>query len=160
DQQGRLTHFVGIQRDVTEHKALERQLQQAQKMHSVGTLAGGVAPEVNNLLAGINGYAALGPREPGPGAAGRGVFRPVGALSERAAGLTRQLLAFARKPSLSRQPTPVVELARGAAELVERTLQQEVQFEAPAEGPGEEPLLVEADANQLQQAVVNLALNA
>src|SRR5262249_47212750 len=68
DHQGRLTHFVGIQRDVTEHKALERQLLQAQKMQSVGTLAGGVAHEFNNPLAGINGYAALGLREPGAGA--------------------------------------------------------------------------------------------
>ena len=65
DAQGRLTHFVGIQRDITEHKQLERQLLQAQKMQSVGTLAGGVAHEFNNLLAGINGYASLGLREPG-----------------------------------------------------------------------------------------------
>src|SRR5262249_57900059 len=65
DEQGRLTYFVGIQRDVTAHKQLQRQLVQAQKMQSVGTLAGGVAHEVNNLLAGINGYAALGLPEPG-----------------------------------------------------------------------------------------------
>ena len=65
DGQGRLTHFVGIQRDITEHKRLERQLFQAQKMQSVGTLAGGVAHEFNNLLAGINGYASLGLRETG-----------------------------------------------------------------------------------------------
>src|SRR5260370_15511952 len=65
DQQGRLTHFVAIERDVTEHKQLERQLLQAQKMQSIGTLAGGVAHAVHNHLAGINGYACLGLRHAG-----------------------------------------------------------------------------------------------
>src|SRR5204863_2933368 len=59
DARGQMTHFVGIYRDITERKQMERQLVQAQKMHSVGTLAGGVAHEFNNLLAGIQGYATL-----------------------------------------------------------------------------------------------------
>ena len=63
DGRGQLTHFVGIYRDISERKLMERQLFQAQKMQSVGTLAGGVAHEFNNLLAGIQGYAALGLRE-------------------------------------------------------------------------------------------------
>ncbi len=63
DSRGQLTHFVGIYRDISERKLMERQLFQAQKMQSVGTLAGGVAHEFNNLLAGIQGYAALGLRE-------------------------------------------------------------------------------------------------
>jgi PAS domain S-box-containing protein len=159
DNQGRLTHFVGIQRDVSEHKALERQLLQAQKMQSVGTLAGGVAHEFNNLLAGINGYAALGLREGGLSPTLRQFLEHIVDLSERAAGLTRQLLAFARKPALSRQRTSMVELVRGTAELVQRTLHQEVVVDV-AGGPEEGLLVVEADANQLQQALVNLALNA
>ena len=80
-------------------------------------------------------------------------------LSERAAALTRQLLAFARKPALSRQPTSMPDLVRGTAELVTRTLRQEVGVEIEADN-AETPLVVEADANQLQQALVNLALNA
>ncbi len=96
ESQGRLTHFVGIQRDITEHKQLERALLQAQKMQSVGTLAGGVAHEFNNLLAGINGYAALGLRERGAGPTLREFLQHIVDLSERAALLTRQLLAFAR----------------------------------------------------------------
>src|SRR5581483_2581358 len=63
DEQGRLTHFVGIQRDITEQRRLEQQMLQMQKMQSVGTLAGGIAHEFNNLMAGINGYASLGLRE-------------------------------------------------------------------------------------------------
>jgi PAS domain S-box-containing protein len=158
DNQGRLTHFVGIQRDITEHKQLERQLLQAQKMQSVGTLAGGVAHEFNNLLAGINGYASLGLREPGAPAVLREFFANIVDLSERAAGLTRQLLAFARKPALIRQPIALCEVLRGTVELVRRSLHQELRLELPT---NDEPVLVvEADANQLQQALVNLGLNA
>jgi two-component system cell cycle sensor histidine kinase/response regulator CckA len=159
DPRGRPTHFVGIYRDVTEHKKLERQLLQAQKMQSVGTLAGGVAHEFNNLLAGINGYASLALREDDAGPAVREFLQNVVDLSERAATLTRQLLAFAHKPALSRRPTSIPDLVRGTAELVTRTLCQEVSVEMEADN-AETPLAVEADANQLQQALVNLALNA
>lgn len=158
DSQRRLTHFVAIYRDVTERKDLERQLLQAQKMQSVGTLAGGVAHEFNNLLAGINGYASLGLREATLPPTLREFFANIVDLSERAAALTRQLLAFARKPALVRQPTSLRDLMRSTVELVRRTLHQEVGFTPPGEEEG--PLLVEADANQLQQVVVNLALNA
>jgi two-component system cell cycle sensor histidine kinase/response regulator CckA len=158
DSQGRLTHFVGIQRDVSEHKRLERQLLQAQKMQSVGTLAGGVAHEFNNLLAGISGYAALGLREPDVSPTTREFLQHIVDLSERAAVLTRQLLAFARKPALQRQRTSMAELVHNTAALVRRTLHLEVEVEVAASGGV--PLVVEADANQLQQALVNLALNA
>jgi PAS domain S-box-containing protein len=158
DPQGRLTHFVGIQRDVTEHKQLERQLLQAQKMQSVGTLAGGVAHEFNNLLAGINGYAALGLREEGASTTLREFLEHIVRLSERAAVLTRQLLAFARKPALVRQRLALPDLVRSTADLVTRTLHQEVRVDLGANHTV--ALLVHADANQLQQALVNLALNA
>src|SRR5690348_16354387 len=88
DTQGRLTHFVGIQRDITEHKQMERQLLQMQKMQSVGTLAGGIAHEFNNLMAGINGYASLGLREPGLTPTLREFLEYVVDLSDRAANLT------------------------------------------------------------------------
>ena len=157
NSQGKLTHFVGIQRDVSERKQLERQLLQAQKMQSVGTLAGGVAHEFNNLLAGINGYAALGLREENVSGVVREFLQHVVQLSERAADLTRQLLAFARKPALVRRPTSMPDLLRATAELMSRSLRAQVKLEEMAEG---EPLMVEADANQLEQAIVNLALNA
>jgi PAS domain S-box-containing protein len=160
NSQGRLTHFVGIQRDMTERRQLERQLLHAQKMQSVGTLAGGVAHEFNNLLAGINGYAALGLRESGLTPTVQQFLQHIVDLSERAAVLTRQLLAFARKPALTRRPTRMTELIRATAELVSRTLMMEVGLDLQETASDGEPLTVEADANQLQQALVNLALNA
>ncbi len=160
DSHGRLTHFVGIQRDISEHKHLERALLQAQKMQSVGTLAGGVAHEFNNLLAGINGYASLGLREPDVGPTLGEFLQRIVDLSERAALLTRQLLAFARKPALTRQRTAMPDLLRNTAELVGRTLHQEVVVDLPTDERACQSLVVEADANQLQQALVNLALNA
>jgi PAS domain S-box-containing protein len=160
DTHGRLTHFVGIHRDITAHKQLERQLRQAQKMQSVGTLAGGVAHEFNNLLAGINGYASLGLREPGADATVREFLRSIVDLSERAALLTRQLLAFARKPALTRRPAAIPELVRNTAELVARTMYQEVILDVSEQTEDGALLIVEADGNQLQQALINLALNA
>jgi two-component system cell cycle sensor histidine kinase/response regulator CckA len=160
DRQGQLRHFVAILRDVSEHRHLERQLRQAQKMQSVGTLAGGVAHEFNNLLAGINGYASLALREPGLGDTAQEFLGNIVALSERAASLTRQLLTFARKPPLTRRPTSPAELLRSTRDLVTRTLHQEVALDLDERSADGEPLLVSADANQLQQALVNLALNA
>jgi PAS domain S-box-containing protein len=157
DAQSRLTHFVGIQRDVTDHKRLEQQLIQMQKMQSVGTLAGGIAHEFNNLMAGINGYASLGLREVDVSPLLTEFLTNIVNLSERAANLTRQLLAFARKPALVRQRTSLPELLRSTAELVTRTLQQEVDLDLDVGSAV--PLVVEGDPNQLQQAIVNLALN-
>jgi PAS domain S-box-containing protein len=160
DGHGQLTHLTGILRDVSERKHLERQLMQAQKMQGIGTLAAGVAHEFNNLLAGISGYASLALHEKGLGEGARQFLHNVVSLSERAARLTRQMLIYARKPDLSRQPTAVVELATATADLLRQTLGLRPALEIPEDGPGARPLLVAADANQLQQALVNLALNA
>lgn len=158
DSRGQLTHFVGIYRDESERKQMERQLFQAQKMQSVGTLAGGVAHEFNNLLAGIQGYAALGLREDGLSEPIKQFLQYIVDLSDRAANLTRQLLAFARKPALTRQPTSMEKLLQTTADLVRHSLQLDVQLELPA--GSDEPLEAQVDANQLQQVLVNLALNA
>jgi PAS domain S-box-containing protein len=159
DSRGQLTHFVGIYRDTRERKQLERQLLQAQKMQSLGTLAGGIAHEFNNLLAGIQGYAALGLREPGSTPRLQEFLQFIIELSERAANLTRQLLAFARMPALTSKPTRMAELVRATAELIRRSLCVEVAVEIPAADDDGE-LQAMADANQLQQVLINLALNA
>jgi PAS domain S-box-containing protein len=151
-------HFVGIHRDVSERKQLERQLVQAQKMQSIGTLASGVAHEFNNLLAGITGYASLGLEEAVCPQPLQEYFQQVLELAERAAVLTRQLLAFARKPPLRRQLTALDELLRTTADFVTRTMRVPVELDV-LPGPTGSPPLVDADPGQLQQALVNLALN-
>jgi two-component system cell cycle sensor histidine kinase/response regulator CckA len=160
DGQGQVTHFIGIQRDITERKQLERQLAQAQKLESIGTLAAGIAHEFNNLLAGITGYASLAQEEASPHGPIKEFLQQVLTLSERAATLTRQLLAFARKPLLLRRPAPMDLLLCSAAELVTRTIQREVKLELEPRTTESPSLLVEADTSQLQQALVNLALNS
>jgi PAS domain S-box-containing protein len=160
DERGQMTHFVGIYRDIGERKQLERQLLQAQKMQSVGTLAGGIAHEFNNLLAGIQGYAALAVRESGLPAPAREFLEFIIQLTDRAANLTKQLLAFARKSALSRQPVQVEKLLRSTVDLVRHTLRLEVELELSEAATDSEPLTALADANQLQQVLINLALNA
>jgi two-component system, cell cycle sensor histidine kinase and response regulator CckA len=158
DARGRMTHFVGIYRDIGERKQMERQLFQAQKMQSVGTLAGGVAHEFNNLLAGIQGYAALSLREAGLPTPVREFLDFIVTLSDRAANLTRQLLAFARKPALSRQPISLEALLRNTRDLLQQSLSIEVALEV--QPVADEMWTALADANQLQQVLVNLSLNA
>ncbi|HEX3314757.1 MAG TPA: response regulator [Gemmataceae bacterium] len=157
DPQAQLAHFVGIYRDVSERKNIERQLFQAQKMQSVGTLAGGVAHEFNNLLAGIQGYASLSLRDKSISAEAREFLEFIVQLSERAANLTRQLLAFARKPALSRHPTSIARLLEATAKLIRHSLSIEVDMQIAADATSAQAL---ADFNQLQQVLINLTLNA
>ncbi len=159
DARGRMTHFVAIYRDISERRQMQRQLMQAQKMHSVGTLAGGVAHEFNNLLAGIQGYASLALREPRLTGPLREFLEYIVQLTDRAANLTRQLLAFARKPSLMRGPTNLTKMLEGTRDLVQRSLNIEVKLEVEAPPEGESWMAL-ADANQLQQVLVNMSLNA
>lgn len=157
DEHRQMTHFVGIYRDISERKQLERQLLQAQKMQSIGTLAGGIAHEFNNLLAGIQGYASLAARETTLPESTQEYLFYIIQLTDRAANLTRQLLAFARKPPLSQQPTRMDKLMQSTTELIRHTLHIDVDLEIPEQA---ETLVAFADGNQLQQVLINLALNA
>jgi two-component system, cell cycle sensor histidine kinase and response regulator CckA len=159
DARGQMTNFVAIYRDITERKQMERQLVQAQKMQSIGTLAGGVAHEFNNLLAGIQGYATLALREPHLSASLREFLDYIVQLTDRAANLTRQLLAFARRPSLMRGPANLTRLVETTRDFVERSLNIEVLLDVEAPPAGQTWMAL-ADSNQLQQVLVNLTLNA
>ena len=144
-------------RDVTERRSLERQFLQAQKMEAVGRLAGGIAHDFNNLLTAILGYVdlllyglpTLSPLRPD--------LEEIRKAADRAAGLTHQLLAFSRKQVLALRVLDLNELVAEMDRMLRRLLGEDIDVVTkldPALGA------VRADAGQLEQVIVNLAVNS
>jgi len=156
-EDGHLVRVWGTQRDVTDQRHLEEQFRQSQKMEAVGQLAGGIAHDFNNLLTAILGNTQLLLRELPPGDSKRGDVEEIRKASERAASLTRQLLAYSRRQML--QPV-VLDLNVVVAEmdkLLRRLIGEHIALVTVlAPGLGR----VKADPNQLEQVIVNLAVNA
>ncbi|RYX89646.1 MAG: hybrid sensor histidine kinase/response regulator [Comamonadaceae bacterium] len=159
-------HFIAVGRDLTDYKARERELHQAhealrqsQKMEAVGQLTGGIAHDFNNLLAGISGSLEQLTRRIGPGrfdAIEKYVAMAQGS-ARRAATLTQRLLAFSRRQTLDPKPLDVNRLVAGIEELVRRTVGPSVHVEVVGAG-GLWP--INADASQLENALLNLCINA
>ncbi|MBX9595206.1 MAG: response regulator [Roseomonas sp.] len=157
DKDGRITLLVPEGHDLTELKAAEARLREAQKMETLGQLTGGVAHDFNNLLMAVLGNLALLrkrlPEDPR-------ILRLLdGALqgAERGAALTQRLLAFARRQELRPAPVDLAALVRGMTGLLERSIGPGVRMEAELP-PGLPATMV--DANQLELALLNLAVNA
>ncbi|WP_420381734.1 response regulator [Novosphingobium sp.] len=145
---------------VAEREEVEEVLRQAQKMEAVGQLTGGIAHDFNNLLTVITGNMDMALRMLGDEDANHRLRRAIGnALkgADRAAGLTQRLLAFSRRQPLAPQPLDADRLIAGMSELLKRTLGETVQLETVT-APG--LWRVEADTNQLESALLNLAVNA
>jgi signal transduction histidine kinase len=152
----RLTGYIVLLRDVTEHRHLEAQLRQAQKMEAVGKLAGGVAHDFNNLLTAIIGFAALALDEVPAGSPAHEWVRQIQRSGEQAAALTRQLLAFGRRQILQPELLDVCDVVRQLEMMLRRLIGEDVTLIAElASGPHR----VVADRAQLQQVLVNLAVN-
>jgi two-component system cell cycle sensor histidine kinase/response regulator CckA len=149
--------MVGQSRDISEEIALQEQLRQAQKMEAIGRLAGGVAHDFNNLLTVIAGYAELLEDPQQAGADTVLAAREIGAAAERAAGLTRQLLALSRRQLAKPLTVDLNEVVRGLEPVLRRTLPESIQIEFVLD-PELPP--VQADPSQLDQVLLNLALNA
>jgi PAS domain S-box-containing protein len=157
DEAGRLTHFIGVQSDVTARRMLERQFHQAQKMEAVGQLAGGVAHDFNNLLTIINGYGAIVHDALPQDHPSRELVAEITEAGERAAGLTRQLLAFSRQTVLEPKVLDPNAMVRDVERMLRRLIGEDIELAtrlAPDLGR------VKADPGQLEQAVVNLCVNA
>lgn len=154
DAAGRVVQEVGTSREITEQKRAEEQLLQAQKMEALGHLTGGVAHDFNNLLAVISGNAELLGDE--LGATDRRI-KAVMHAAGRAAELTQRLLAFSRRQPLSPKPTAIDTLVNHMSELLEHTMGKAIAIEV-LNPPGLWPAL--ADAGQVENAVLNLAINA
>jgi hypothetical protein len=149
--------FAGIAHDLTERKRLEEQLRHAQKMEAVGRLAGGVAHDFNNLLGVITGYSELAGRSLDPDHPGRRRIAEVLKAAERAAGLTRQLLAFSRKQSLSPKVVDLSALVQDLERMLRRLIGEDVELVVRL-APGLRAVRV--DPGQMDQVVMNLAVNA
>jgi PAS domain S-box-containing protein len=155
---GEIELILVIARDVTERHRLEEQLRQAQKMESIGRLAGGIAHDFNNLLTAISGYAELILMDFDAGAAQtRDSAEQIARAAGRAASLTGQLLAFSRKQVLRPQVIDLNEVVGGMAAMLARMLGEDVVL-STALDPELGPAL--ADPTQIEQVVLNLALNS
>ena len=143
--------------DITERKRLEEQLRHTQKLESLGVLAGGVAHDFNNLLTGIMGNASLAAEVVSPSNPARAFLENVVLTTQRAADLTRQLLAYAGKGRFVVSNVDLSDLVREIANLIQASIPKTVQLRLNLE-EGISP--VEADASQMQQLVMNLVINA
>ena len=149
--------LIVVSRDATERRELEARLREAQKMESLGRLAGGVAHDFNNLLTAILGSVELLKNELPEGSRERAELDEIASSGERAARLTSQLLAFARRQPIALRVVDLATLVRGMEGLLRRLLRDEIVLELEA-GPG--PATVRGAAEQLEQVVVNLVVNA
>ncbi len=152
-----ITHFIAVQQDISEKRSLEQQLRQSQKMEAVGRLAGGVAHDFNNLLGVILGYAELLLRGADPSDATTRRVDQIYKAAERAAGLTRQLLAFSRKQVLEPKVVSLNAIVEDTEKLLRRLMGEDVEMIVSREPRLD---LVKADPGQIGQVLINLAVNA
>jgi PAS domain S-box-containing protein len=147
----------GIARDVTERKQLEEQLRQSQKMEAIGQLAGGVAHDFNNLLTAINGYSSLALQRLEDGHPIRSYLEEVKKAGDRAANLTRQLLAFGRKQILQPLAINLNDVVTDMNKMLRRLIGEDIELRAKLD-----PALkkIKADPGQIEQVLVNLVVNA
>jgi PAS domain S-box-containing protein len=157
DSDERLTHYVGVQTDVTQRRRLEEQFRQSQKMEAFGQLAGGIAHDFNNLLTIIIGYSDVMLDELPGDDHYHEPLREIQRAAERSASLTRQLLAFSRKQVLDPKVLDLNEIVRDTEKMLLRVIGEDVHL-ATVLCP--DLKRVKADAGQLEQVLVNLAVNA
>jgi PAS domain S-box-containing protein len=155
--QGKLTHFVGVQTDVTQRRQFEDQISQAQKMEAIGKLAGGIAHDFNNLLTIINGYSYLLLQSIPVDSPMREQLEEINKAGERSASLTRQLLAFSRRQVIAPVVLDLNDVVRDTEKMLRRMIGEDIEM-ATVLNVQLEP--VKADPGQLEQLLLNLAVNA
>jgi PAS domain S-box-containing protein len=143
--------------DVTENRALEQQLRQAQKMEAIGRLAGGIAHDFNNLLMVISGYCEFLLDKVGPESDLRGPTQEISRAAERATSLTRQLLAFSRKQMLTMKVLDLNAVVTENLKMLTRLIGEDIDLVMIPDG---ELGAVKADPGQIEQVILNLAVNA
>ena len=157
DLAGHIINYVGVKHDITEHLRLSGQLQQSQKLDSLGRLAGGVAHDFNNMLGVILGHAEMAMEQTDPSHPLFSDLQEIRKAAERSAGLTRQLLAFARKQAVMPKVLELNETVDGMLKMLRRLLGEDIDLVwLPKAGLW--PVLM--DPSQLDQILANLCVNA
>ena len=157
DQAGQVVRVAGVAHDFTAHRELEEQYRQAQKMEAVGRLAGGIAHDFNNLLTAILGFSDVALEALPAGSPAGSAVEEVRKASKRAAGLTRQLLAFSRRQVLQPRAVDLNAVVADLGRMLRRVLGPDVELVTDL-APTLHPVL--ADPGQLEQALTNLVVNA
>jgi PAS domain S-box-containing protein len=157
DNDGRYLMSDAVLRDITEKKHLEAQLFQAQKMEAVGLLAGGVAHDFNNILTVVVGYGSLLLNKTETDNTARGYVEQVLAAAERATSLIRNLLAFSRKQIINPKPVHLSEVVKNLEKLLTRLISEDIELKLYL---AHQEASVLADASQIDQVLMNLAINA
>ena len=157
DTDGHVYRLVGLVEDITQIRLTEQQLMQAQKMEAVGRLAGGIAHDFNNLLTAINGYAELVVNALGPGHPVTVDVQQIHSAGKSAETLTRQLLAFSRRQILQPQVIDLNQVLQRVESLLRRLIGEEFTLRMKLTTP---LARVCADPGQIEQVIMNLAVNA
>ncbi len=157
DEDGTAIRMIGLNQDITEQKLMEAQFRQSQKMEAIGQLAGGVAHDFNNILTVIYGYCYMLQSGTEDNPALRANVDQVLAAAERAANLTRSLLAFSRKQTMNLSSVNLNDLILNVGKLLGRIIGEDIQMKTLFQA---NPLMIYADSGQIEQVLMNLATNA
>ena len=157
DEDGKVTKVIEVKRDITEHKKLEEQYFHSQKMESIGTLAGGVAHDYNNILTVIISIGQIMLMKTAEGDPQRRNISDILDAADRATSLTRELLLFSRKQVSERKSVDLNDVLIKTEAFLNRTIGADIELKTV---PHAQPLLILADRHQLQQVLMNLAVNA
>ncbi len=157
DSKGRLLEIIGITRDITEKKKLHEQLLHAQKMEAIGQLAGGVAHDFNNIIVVINGYSGIILRKIPSDDPIRSNLEEIIHAGNRAAALTRQLLAFSRRQVIQPQTVKVQDILQEMEKMLRRLIGEDIQFITEIRADSS---WIFIDPGQFEQIIMNLVINA
>ena len=149
--------ILSTARNISERQKLEEQLRQSQKMESIGTLAGGVAHDFNNILTAIIGYGSISLMNMAQDDAGRFNIEQILAAAERAANLTKDMLLFSRKQATEKKPLDLNSIIRKMEKFLIRVIGEDITFRTVISN-GSLPIL--ADEHQIGQVLMNLSVNA
>ncbi len=156
DDSGSVLYYEVTIEDITEHKRLESQLLQSRKMEAIGTLAGGVAHDFNNILSAIMGYTSLLQMKTGKNEPFYSYLKQIFLSTEKAANLTQSLLAFSRKQFIKPQALDLNEAISKVSNLLSRLITEDIELKIALQP---EKLIILADAGQIDQIILNLVTN-